>query len=144
MWVDPTSSDDDVRYLFLAGTSVNGTEINFNGLPIIEVLRSRTSSPSDGFDFLSTFSSDGLQMCDPELVTFGNISLVYVCTNEYLVGKYYYTDFEVERAKRASLDEDENTREVREMAADIVATFTTKLTLFHSIILTRSTLLLLH
>ena len=43
-----------------------------------------------------------------------------------------------ERAKRASLDEDENTRdESREMAIDIMATSTTKLT--HSILLTRFT-----
>ena len=42
-----------------------------------------------------------------------------------------------ERGERA-LDEDENTRdESREMAADIMATSTTKLTLFHSIRLAR-------
>mgnify|MGYP006086775443 CR=1 FL=1 len=48
---------------------------------------------------------------------------------------------EGERAKRskASLEEDEHTRDgSREMAADIMATSTTKLTLFHSIRLARS------
>ena len=46
-----------------------------------------------------------------------------------------------ERAKRASFEEDEHTREEsREMATDIImATSTTKLTLFHSILLTRFT-----
>ena len=44
-----------------------------------------------------------------------------------------------ERSERASLEEDENTRDgYREMAADIMATSTTKLTLFHSIRLARS------
>ena len=43
-----------------------------------------------------------------------------------------------ERAKRASLDENEHTRDVsREMATDIMATSTTKLTLFHPIRLAR-------
>ena len=46
-----------------------------------------------------------------------------------------------ERAKRASLDEEENTRdESREMATYIMATSTTKLTLFHSIRSTPSSL----
>ena len=45
-----------------------------------------------------------------------------------------------ERAKRASLEEDEHTRdEVREMATGIKATSNTKLTLFHLILLTRLT-----
>jgi len=44
-----------------------------------------------------------------------------------------------ERAKRASFEEDENTRdESREMATDIMATSTTELTLFHSIRFKRS------
>jgi len=44
-----------------------------------------------------------------------------------------------ERAKRASLLEDEHTSdESREMATDEMATSTTKLTLFHSILMTRS------
>jgi len=39
-----------------------------------------------------------------------------------------------ERAKRASLDEDEHTRDgSREIAADMMAASTTKLKLFHSI-----------
>jgi len=43
-------------------------------------------------------------------------------------------------AKRASLDEDENTRdESREIVTDIMATSTTKLTLFHSFLSTRLT-----
>jgi len=42
------------------------------------------------------------------------------------------------RSDRASLDEDEYTRdESREMTTDIMATSTTKLTLFHSKLLTR-------
>ena len=44
-----------------------------------------------------------------------------------------------ERAKRASLLEDRHSRnEVREMAKDIMAISTTKLTLFHSIRVSRS------
>ena len=64
------------------------------------------------------------------LATYSKINkLLVMSTNET------YID-EGERAKRASLDEDEHTHtrdESREIAADIMATSTTKLTLFHPI-----------
>ena len=39
-----------------------------------------------GFEYLGIFSSHGLAMCDPELIEFGNVTALYVCDNQYVLG----------------------------------------------------------
>lgn len=62
---------DSSRWLFLGGTSVNGSAASPNGVPIIEIWGSSAGSDwSRGFEYLGVFSDHGLAMCDPELIIF--------------------------------------------------------------------------
>ena len=82
------------RWYFVGGTSINGTEANPAGVPIIELFGSRPDPQGEyddwslGFDYLGIFSADGLQMCDPELIRWPNttVAALYVCTSQYLLG----------------------------------------------------------
>ena len=68
-WLD-SAPHDPKRWLFLGGTSVNGSQANPSGVPVIELFGSRAGSDwAQGFEYLGVFSADGLAMCDPELIT---------------------------------------------------------------------------
>jgi hypothetical protein len=89
-WQDPRMPG---RWLFLAGTSVNGTAKSPAGVPIVELFGSRAGDDwTRGFDYLGVFSADGLQMCDPELARLSDeVQVLYVCTNKYLLGRVVKT-----------------------------------------------------
>eukprot|EP01052_Picozoa_sp_SAG31_P045308 SAG31_NODE_8219_length_1494_cov_1.469534_2_plen_102_part_01 len=56
-WQDSAPHDPE-RWLFLGGTSVNGSKAKPNGVPIIEIFGSRNGSDwSAGFDYLGVFSA---------------------------------------------------------------------------------------
>jgi hypothetical protein len=96
-WEDPAAPG---RWLFLGGTSVNGSAASPAGRPVIELFgsRGRDGSWGGGFEFLGIFSDCGLEMCDPELVAFGADGLpvaapgvggavaLFACRNQYVVG----------------------------------------------------------
>ena len=68
-WRDPRPEHRG-RWLFLGGTSVNGSAAQPGGVPTIELFGSRNGSEwaPAGFEYLGVFSAAGLAMCDPELV----------------------------------------------------------------------------
>ena len=88
-WLD-SAPHDPKRWLFIGGTSINGTQDNPGGVPIIELWGSRAGGDwAKGFEYLGIFSADGLSMCDPELITWpgSDVAALYVCSSEYLLGK---------------------------------------------------------
>ncbi len=87
-WLDSTPHDPK-RWLFIGGTSINGSKGNPSGIPIIELWGSRAGADwTKGFEYLGIFSADGLSMCDPELITWPEsaVAALYVCSSEYLLG----------------------------------------------------------
>jgi hypothetical protein len=87
-WLD-SPPHDPKRWLFIGGTAINGSKENPSGIPIIELWGSRAGADwTKGFDYLGVFSADGLQMCDPELITWpeSEVAALYVCTTQYLLG----------------------------------------------------------
>jgi hypothetical protein len=77
------------RWMFLGGTYINGSAHHAGGTPVLELFGSVARDDwSQGFEFLSVFSAQGLAACDPELMHFPrqNISVLYVCSNQYLIG----------------------------------------------------------
>ena len=82
---------DDVgkRWLFIGGSNIDGGPGHASGVPILELFGSVAGDDwSKGFEFLSIFSQQGLAMCDPDIILFPstNVSVLYVCTNQYLIG----------------------------------------------------------
>lgn len=93
-WKDRAPHDPD-RWLFLGGTSINGSEASPNGVGIIEIWGSRAGSDwCKGFEYLGVFSASGLAMCDPELIIFPGteVAALYVCSSKYLLGTVNATD----------------------------------------------------
>jgi len=96
-WEDPAVAG---RWLFVGGTSVNGSAESPAGRPVIELFgsRGRDGSWGEGFEFLGIFSDCGLEMCDPELIAFsadgspaaapasGGAAALFACRNQYIVG----------------------------------------------------------
>lgn len=92
-WLD-SAPHDPKRWLFVGGTSINGSKENPSGIPIIELWGSRAGGDwTKGFEYLGVFSADGLSMCDPELITWPGtrVAALYVCSNEYLLGNVVAT-----------------------------------------------------
>jgi hypothetical protein len=89
---DPSRAWWDVaakRWMFLGGSYVNGSAHHAGGFPVLELFGSVAGDDwSQGFEFLSVFSAQGLAACDPELIHFKhqNLSVLYVCSNQYLIG----------------------------------------------------------
>ena len=93
-WKDRAPHDPE-RWLFLGGTSINGSKASPNGVGIIEIWGSRAGSDwGKGFEYLGVFSADGLAMCDPELITFPGteVAALYVCNSQYLLGTLNATE----------------------------------------------------